>query len=720
MLENGETQAADSQVSGVQRDEPQIDESRKAEVSRWIKVIQGDKAHWKDDFKRMRECMMFAKFGADANWVQSKNYTANIVQRVVNRRVADLYAKNPTVVAKVRERMEFELWDGSLESLTAAQTTLMTNPNEPSAIALMADVAAGTQRKQLFEKIAKTLEIVAKYYQSEQEPSYKRSIKRGVRRALVTGVAYCELDFQRLLEKRPEITQQIQDVTNRLSKIESLSADAADGEMQEGDAEKEQLRYALETLQSEEEVTVREGPIYDWSIGSTEIIVDRNCRQLNGFIGAGHVTREIPLTAKQIQETYGVDIRKGQSQRSTDVGGTPAVNTSDGDGASSPEQANDATKYNVWKIWDKRTGTQFVICENWPDYIVAPRSPDVQLDRFWPIYVLEFNPVEDDDAPADENWMQTETKRRIHGLSDVELIRDMQSEYNRVRQGLREHRIANRPAIITALGSLEDGDLNQLGSHAANDVLQFAALGPSQKISDLLMAKPVVPIDPNIYDASQAFDDLQRTQGSQEANIGGLTGATATEASIAEGSRIGDSQSNKDDLDELLTELARGTGQVLLLEMSSNQVKKIAGPGAVWPEFTAQDVAEEVYLAVKAGSSGRPNRELEVANMQRVAPFLLQVPGIQPRWLAEKLLDRLDDDTNIEDAFLEGLPSILAQNAARGGQAQAGPSESDSGSGSGQFSDPSQQGNAGADNAPRPDMQSPNGQPEFSVGRPVQ
>ena len=56
---------------------------------------------------------------------------------------------------------------------------------------------------------------------------------------------------------------------------------------------------------------------------------------------------------------------------------------------------------------------------------------------------------------------------------------------------------------------------------------------------------------------------------------------------------------------------------------------------------------EEVYLESEAGSTGKPNRAAELANIERIMPFLLQIPGIDPKWLAKELLKRLDDNLDL-------------------------------------------------------------------------
>jgi hypothetical protein len=290
----------------------------------------------------------------------------------------------------------------------------------------------------------------------------------------------------------------------------------------------------------------------------------------------------------------------------------------------------------------------------------------------------------------------------------------MQKEYNTARQGLREHRHATRPGYVAVEGSLEDEDKAALQTHPANAVVMLKSLLPNQKIEELIAAMPKIPIDPTVYDVNPAFDDIMRTAGSQEANLGGTSGDTATEASIAEGSRQTSSQSNVDDLDDFLTSIARATGQIMLINMGRDQVEKIVGPGAVWPEFTKQEIAEEMFLEVQAGSSGRPNKQLEVANFERIAPLLMQIPGVRPQFLAKESLKRLDDNLTLEDMFLDGLPSVIALNSMA--NAPAGPSAAgapDGAASAGTPQDPNAQGAEGAQNAPNPQVNEPGPQAAF-------
>jgi hypothetical protein len=207
-------------------------------------------------------------------------------------------------------------------------------------------------------------------------------------------------------------------------------------------------------------------------------------------------------------------------------------------------------------------------------------------------------------------------------------------------------------------------------------------------IAQVLQTMPMPGVDPNLYETGQLFTDIQLVIGSQEAQFGGTSKATATEASIAEGSREAGVGSNVDDLDAFLTDIARASGQVLLREMSQEKVLEIVGPGAMWPQMSLEEIADEIYLEIEAGSSGKPNQVQEIRNWREMLPFLVQMPGIQPMWLARETLRRLDDRMDLTDAIAENVPAIVAMNRMAQPMGQDGV-------------DPNAQGPEGGNNGPQ-------------------
>ena len=661
-------------------------EARRALVKRLNETVKADHEHWSPRFERMREDMEFVRgkqWEGQSDTRREERYVANITQRHVQQRVAALYAKDPTVVARVRPRMDYTLWDGSQEMLQNAMMTAQAG--DPVGMAIMTDFQNGMERQRLMKLTAKTLEIAAKYYTDEQIVPFKKNMKRLVRRTVTTGVSYINLDYQRVLELSPDMERQMADYAGRIASIQRMLTDMEAGDTSEIQAEAERLRIAMAALESEEEVLVREGVTFDF-LPSTSVIPDRRCRSLDGFVGCQHVAIEYYLKPEEVQEIYGVKLGK-------DFEAYTPLNPGAGDRTKyvpsfitigdSPQDRGFA---RVFVIQSKKDGVVYTVCDGYNDFLTEPGPPNIKLERFWTVFTLMFNEIEDD--------------RSIYPPSDVELVRPMQEDFNRARQGRREHRIANRPMYVTSWGQLSDEDKFKLETRPANAIVELEGLPFEQPVNNVLQAFQHAPILPELYETETTFQDILRVAGSQEANLGGTSGATATEVATAEGSRISSLQSNVDDLDEFLTELYRSVGMLLLMEVTEQTIKRIAGPGAVWPQMTRNEIVEEIMLEIEAGSTGRPNQVQELQNLERITPFLLQIPGIPPRWLAEQMLRRLNDNLNLEEAFQEGIPSITAMNQ----NIQLGTGDPGT--------DPNQQGGEGGNNKPPP------AETEGDTGRP--
>ena len=194
-------------------------------------------------------------------------------------------------------------------------------------------------------------------------------------------------------------------------------------------------------------------------------------------------------------------------------------------------------------------------------------------------------------------------------------------------------------------------------------------------------------IDPNVYETGSLFDDVNKIINMQPADLGGLSNATATETSVASEANQGALSSDMDDQDDFLSVVLREVGHCLLMHLEMDTVYKIAGQGAVWMEFPDESIISDIYIDIEAGSSGKPNRASEAAAMQRLYPVAMQTPGVKPEWMAKKIIKLLDENVDLTDAYLDGLPSIMSMNR----QAQMGTGDP--------ATDPNMQGGEGGDNA---------------------
>ena len=698
------TGKAPAVTSGTPVEPPEVTEAEKAAVKEWTQKIKDAKVFHKKAFDRMRECQRIANEGRDKDWPEN-NYTVPVLGRHINVSVSALYARNPTATAKRKKKVQFQLWDGNFASLQqamqAAQPPVdpatgqpvmdpMTGQpaqGDPNAMALLMEVQQVHQQNVLMDRAAKTLEILFEYYMNEQDAGYKQQLKAAVRRTKVCYISWVKLGFQRIMQPNPDVTSKIADATSQLATLKVLAQDLAAKEFDENSAKMDELRNLLADLQSRPNLIVREGPVLGFP-KSRQVIVDPDCVHLKTLAGANWVAQEFPpMSRDAIKETFGVDIGTNfKAYESTDK--------------SQPDAQKQQNLAIVWEVQNKKTQEVFTICEGYPSYLKRPAAPDVKVSRFWTLFPIIFNEIEDDE--------------QIYGYSDVWAARHMQREYNTVRQSLREHRIQNRPKYATIKGKLEDEDLKKLSGGASGDIIEINGMGTGEKVEDVLQQIKTVPIDPNLYEVSSIFSDIERAIGSSQADLGAPASVTATQSSIIEQGRSATNSDNVDDLDDVLSELARSMGELMLLELDHDTVVKIAGPGAVWPQTppSRQQIAEDLWLEVKAGSSGRPNRAAELANMERGLPYLIQIPGVNPFPLGRRYGELLELD--VDDIVIEGMPSILAQNAAAGrdpfsANPQGGlPANAHGQAGAGQ-------GPAGATNAPNPQHNEPGPQPGYTA-----
>lgn len=683
--EENQSAAGEQPVQADAAKNPEPNEGRAALVKEWCEKIEQDKDHWKTTFKKMKENQDFARYGSDKKWRESGSYTVPILPRYINQAVSALYAKNPRAVFKRRKRLEYVMWDERPDTLQAAME--MAQMGDPSAMQILQEVLAVRQKNLMLDRMGMTAQLLYQYYIDEQSTNFKQQLKAMVRRTKVCRASWIKIGYQRMLEEKPEISQRLEDTTSKIANVEACLTEIADGDeaYDETSAKLEQLKLDMADLQRDQYIIAREGLVFDFP-KSDQIIVDKRCTHLKSLTGAYHIAHEYELTPKQVLEIYKVDI--GSNFKAYDRNGKAFK----GD----PCDA----RAHVYEVWDKEHKQMFVICEGYKDFIKEPATPDIFLERFWPFFPLVFN--------------ETEHYDEIYPLSDVEQAKDIQNEYNRSREALREHRIAARPYWVEGIG-MEKEEKARLANHDSHEVITVPTLGMGKKIEDILQRGPTAPIDPNLYELESHFTDLTRVIGVQEAQLGSVSGATATESSIAQQSTSTSQSDNVDDLDEMLSELARAGGQILFTNTAKETVLEIVGDGAVWPDtpMGREEVAKEIWLEVEAGSSGRPNRAAELANMERGMPYILQIPSIKPEPIAKKYLELLDID--VDEAIADGVPSMTAMNAIIS-KMGAGPGAQPTGDSQ---TDPNAQGAEGAQNAPNPQANEPGPQPAYTAPSPA-
>lgn len=707
-----ETPAVDTNYSSTEPfDESTIPAEVRNKVKELTEEVRASREHFADDFQRMNDD---AKYHYGLQWVgqhslrQEHRYIANIIQQFVRKKVDALYAKNPTFTARRRPRMDFILWDEDMTSLMQVEQRVAMGQILPADMQLLMDVQRGLQERKMLDGAGRTLELLQQYFMQEQTPGFKEEMKKYVRRAVVMGVSYIKLGFQRKTATVEIHDPKLADARERMEHLECLMRDAQDMNLSSERAELEELRSMLAT-QSAKAPAMREGLVYDFP-STTSIIPDMETTSIMGWKGSRFVAEQFVWRRSRIKEKFKINI--GTSY-------LPYLKPSGTGGLTEDSRFWNYLKLQGttgkedplvcwWYVYDKRTGLVYTIADGFPGYLAEPQKPDIQNEQFFPYYPYMTN--------------DCESEEKIFPPSDVRLLRSMQDETNRKREAVRQHRIANRPLYVMAAESSERDDVDAITSdYADHSIIKLKGLDKGQSVNELFQQLVKAPVEPNLYETETDFVDMQRVGGAPAPAIGEVQGATATENSIAENARNGSNSSNVDDFESVLTHIARDASITMLREFSFETVREIVGPGAIWPTFSGEELTRELSLIVEAGSTGRPNSAQKLAGIERVSTLLVQLPGISMPRLVRYVLQQMDPDLDLIDFMDANTPSIQALNAQAKPQAAGaigGPSTGNP------ETDPSQQGAQGGNNqvagpqrpgGPQPAFPAPTMAPQAAV-----
>lgn len=660
---------------------PEPSEQVKTLVKMWQGRIIRRREQLKPDFERMRENMEFV-WGLQwphQTTIATDRYVANITQRLIAQKVATLYAKNPTTVSEPRKRLDYKLWDGKLESLEqfamqAAQYLEAGIPLPPEMQMFAMDIEAGQMQKELVKKVGATLEKLDTYFTDNQKPEYKQQLKQAVRRAAICGVAYARPVF--CSDGDPNyITLSTTDQPSTMQAMEKsvqemLSRDGGGDVMDPDSVQNAQLSQMMQAVQGgygEDPFQYPQRIEHDF-LPATSVIPDECCRSLVDWVNAEWIAIEYTLKASKVSAIFGKQVRTGSGEGSaTEVDPlNPAHDVQPDPNRDSQGTPRDPS-VRVWEVFDKLTKTRFFICEGFLDFLLAPEPPRPAVMGFFPVFPLVFNEVE----------VEPGTRASLFPCSDVQSVKSAQLEWNRTRDALRDQRVANNPVWLTRDGNMTPEDEDNIANGIPNSVVKLKGVGPETDLNTIFVRRPAADIDDKMYETAPLEQDMMMGGGMQQANLGpAQPNVTATVGTIAEQSRMDASASNVDDLDGFLSRLAQARGEMYLQAMDPQIVEDIVGPGAVFPSSpeTRSYYLKQVYLQIKAASSGRPNKAVDVANMRDLTPLLLQA-GANPVAVIKKIMETLDANADVQDFFplnMDALLGSMAQPGAEGQPAGAG------------------------------------------------
>lgn len=657
-----------------------------------------------DDFNKMHLWQQLVKYGAQEDWLNEDNHVVNVTDSMVQQWTAILYARNPTIEVKVRDRIDYTIWDGSWTMLEEAQGVLQqaqqammmaaqqgmppmnpVSPETQSAQAVLDDYAQYQQGKDFKRRVGSTLEFLYDYFTQQQESNFESKAKQSIRRAFTNGIAWAKIGYQREDGYDRDIQQQLNDTRTQLVHLRQLHQ-SKENPSEQGDiqAQCQELIVTAKGLASQTQI-IKDGPAFTWP-RSTDMIVDPQATSWMDLSTADWIAERHLFLPDELQEQFPeIDMNKVNSSANSQKAAPVGMD----DLARKGRRFGGADQIEVFEVYDRKSGVVYWVSPDYDDYLQEPDVPTVDVSGFYPYAPLVFN--------------DSETDHTVAPQSDVEKMRHDQQDINQKNEWAFQDLKHSLPKYITRAGAMEETVKEALGSPVPGLVIPVKAVG-NDDLSKILSPMVQTGYDQSKYVTGPNMENINQTTNVHQAMMGAPQDATATAVSVSQSFFNSSATSKRLSVDTWLRRIARMFSQVCLGNMDEQTVKEIVGYGAQWPQLTRDQIATDVWLDIEAGSTVDQNRSHQIMIMEKVFPLLFQLPGVNQTFLIEQAIKSYDPDIDLSRALApKSQLSTLAQNAVAsrmggpGGGAGAGATQ---GLGMGAQADPTLQGILGGMNAP--------------------
>jgi len=599
-----------------EKDQPELSEQEKALAKRWGKRLETAlKTQTKDKVEaRYKKLRKYVR--GDVGGDDSPGLVrTNIIHSNFAAILPQIYAKNPEI------------------SVTPTEAAGQSDPWVP--------------------QFCKTLQCVLNRV-FIKDAKLKKRAKSAIRSAMTTAIGWAKVSWQKDIKTDPLIESRMADSQDNLQRIRHLISEIDDDDSSRADLEAKQaeLEQQIAAIEQQAEVVAVEGIVIDRVLTEDLFILDDTLNDFDGYDEADALAHRVWMTIDKYKQTFGKEPPK-------------TANRYGGDKKEKGTQAGSDTAVElvaVFEAWDRVSMRVYTLCAGADEWARDPYTPTAIGKRFYGFFALAFNP----------------TDGEMHPLADTELLTELQDEYNTTRTNFAEHRKENVPVrVYRKGGDLTDGDIKALSNRQANQWVGIEG-NPDNPIDKDIAILTNPPVDPNTYDVQPILRDAEMVLGAGDAAKGSVNRAkTATEAEIMNQGLQSRVAERSDVVEDWIAEMAQFAAELCLQELTLEQVKRIAGADAVWPEMRKDDIFDLVQIEIRAGSTGRPNKNKEreqwgqmLPQIQKSIEQIMQLrQGGQDDMaetvmkLLEETLRRFDERIDIE-SFLpprkegEGAPQI--------------------------------------------------------------
>ena len=433
-----------------------------------------------------------------------------------------------------------------------------------------------------------------------KEGKLKRRAKSNLRSTMGTSYGVLKMVYQKDYHGDPLTLRRIQDVQDNLARIETLTRNIKEGDdVTEISRQREELRGQLKGLTSGNEVKLFKGFVIDRVRSEDFMVLDDSIAEFDEYVDAGALGHVVWMTVAKFKDQFGFEpfgaTRYNQPFATKE-------------GIQAEGQTADQMFVCVIEIWDKDAQVVRTVAKGMQRWCREPYAPSNTPQRWYPFYVLGFNLVEG----------------RWRPISDVELLMKLQDEYNTTRTNYADVREDSVPVrVFRKGGNLTEEDIKELSIKRKNRDWIGVEGNPTVPLEKDILQLAGLTIDPQAYDVSQIRNDIDVVVGLSDAGRANLIKPkTATEAEIMQqalGLRV---EERRDTNEDMISDMGEAALEIMLRDMTLAEVRQIAGDDAEWPEMSTQEIFAMVNVAVRAGSSGKPNAAKDREQWTQLLPVI--------------------------------------------------------------------------------------------------
>lgn len=273
--------------------------------------------------------------------------------------------------------------------------------------------------------------------------------------------------------------------------------------------------------------------------------------------------------------------------------------------------SKDSERVTLWEYYDVQYDEMCVFINGAKEFLIDPRPMPYEFGH--PFVMLRNYDVPD----------------HFYPLGDLEAIEPLQSELNRTRSDMMNHRKRYARKYLYKKGAFDAEGRAALES--TRDGQMVPVVDENLPLGDVLQPVPQVPMDANLYQYSDLIEsDIDRVSGISEYQRGGLPEVrrTATEASILQDAANARSADKLALIEEVIREVAIRLVQLAQQFLTGEQVARIVGANGqpVWVTYSPEDIEGQFDFEVEAGSTQPQNetfrRQQAVQMLNTLAPFM--------------------------------------------------------------------------------------------------